>query len=166
MNLSGLLKESDVPDGILIRCGKEERFSEGWPLPVKDPSTETCEKFTAFNPVSSRWEWDPKKSELNYKKHGISFQDATSSLDADPNALRYVSKSWESLEGLDYEEKGIARTMANTDPVRDIYVFEHDEKHWTLVSTLRGDIGHLSQRVISVRRARNDEIALYHRGMG
>jgi uncharacterized DUF497 family protein len=166
MNLSGLLQESDFPDGILLRCGKEERFSGGWPPPVSDPSTQTCDKFAAFDPSGSRWEWDPNKSDLNLKKHGISFQEAVLSLDSDPKATRFVSRKWESLDGLDYEQLGISPTMANTDPVRDLYVFEHAGKLWTLTSTLRGDIGRLSQRVISVRRARDDERALYERSLG
>lgn len=164
MDVSGLLQESDLLDGILLRCGKEERFAEGWPPPISDPSTETCDKFAAFDPTRSRWEWDQNKSLQNLEKHGISFQDAVWSLDSDAKALRFVSRSWELLDGLDYEQMGISRTIANTDPVRDLYIFEHAGKLWTLVSTLRGDIGFLSQRVISVRRARDDEQALYERG--
>jgi uncharacterized DUF497 family protein len=166
INLSGLIPESDLPDNVLLRCGKEARFFEGWPLPVRNPEAESCEDFIAHSPQRSKWEWDENKSRINTFKHGISFEEATSALDLDRNALRIQSKSWESLESLDYENAGIPRTSANTDPVRDQYLFKRDGKVWALISTLRGELGLMTQRVISVRRAREGEQNLYERGLG
>ncbi|MFJ5239930.1 BrnT family toxin [Pseudomonas neuropathica] len=163
---SNLLPVSKIPDGIALRCMKEDRFVEGWPRPVRDPSRESCEKFVKNSPRAERWEWDENKNEKNKKKHGISFQDAVAALDMDKNSVRFIAKNQESLESLDFEEKGIQRTFANTDPLRDQYLFKHDENVWLLVSTLRGEFGLITQRVISVRRARTDERIIYQRGLG
>lgn len=162
MDLSGLMAEESVPDRVLVRCGKEERFIDGFPRAVRSPATESCERFLEFDPRRSRWEWDDEKNKKNIEKHGISFQCATSALDLDKNSVRHVAKTWEDLSNLNYEEKGIQRSFANSDPVRDVYLFEHDQKIWVLVSTLRGEFGLISQRVISVRRARSEEQAAYH----
>lgn len=166
IDASGLIPKSDLPDGVSLRCMKEERFVDGWPPPVRNPETESCEKFIEFDAQRSRWEWDDTKNHRNVEKHGISFQDAVSALEADNRSVRLASKSWESLDSLDYEELGIQRTMANTDPVRDTYLFERDGSVWVLVSTLRGELGLVTQRVISVRRARSDEKSIYERGLG
>lgn len=166
INVSGLIPESALPDGVLWRCWKEERFVEGWPSPVRDPAIENCDKFVAYDPQRFRWEWDENKNQINIKKHGISFEKATSALDSDEKSVRVVAKSWESLESLDYEKAGIQQTFANTDPIRDLYLFKCDGKIWALVSTLRRELGLITQRVISVRRARDDEQGLYERGLG
>lgn len=165
MDVSQLLPESALPDGISLRCGKEEKIVAGWPPPVRNPLSESCEKFVVFDPHRARWEWDDNKNRQNIEKHGISFQDAVSALDLDKNAVRFVSKSWESLDSIDFEEAGIPRTVANTDPVRDIYVFKHDGGVWALVSTLRGEFGLGTERVISVRRARDNEKRFYDLGL-
>jgi uncharacterized DUF497 family protein len=166
INLSGLIPESGLPDDVLLRCGKEARFVGGWPLPVNDPEIDSCESFIAFNPQRPQWEWDDNKNQVNTRKHGISFEEATSALDSDRNSVRLQSKNWESLDSLDYEHAEILRTSANTDPVRDQYLFKCDEKVWVLVSTLRGELGLTTKRVISARRARDDEQGLYERGLG
>ncbi len=166
IDVSGLIPESNLPDGISLRCGKEERFIAGWPAPVRNLEIESCEEFIRFNPQRSPWEWDDTKNHRNAEKHGISFEDAVSALEADNRTIRLVSKSWESLDSLDYEELGIKRTVANTDPVRDTYLFEKDGNVWVLVSTLRGEFGLITQRVISVRRARANEQNIYERGLG
>lgn len=166
INLSGLILESDLPDGVSFRCGKEEKFVGGWPPPVRSPDNESCENFIEINTQRTRWEWDDKKNYRNIEKHGISFQDAVSALEVDNRSVRLVSKSWESLDSLDYEELGIQRTIANTDPVRDTYLFEMSGNTWVLVSTMRGELGLMTQRVISVRRARDNERSMYERGLG
>lgn len=165
IDVSGLISESDLPDGISLRCGKEERYLDGWPPPVNSPANESCDKFVSFDPHRSRWEWDENKDQTNAEKHGISFKDAVTALEADSRSIRIASKSWESLESLDYEKLGIQQTMANTDPVRDTYIFESNGKVWVLVSTLRGEFGLIKQRVISVRRARENETNIYKQGL-
>ncbi|WP_456021699.1 BrnT family toxin [Pseudomonas protegens] len=166
LDTSGLIPSSKLPDGVPTRCMKEDKANGGWPPPIREPLTENCEKFTESSPMRSRWEWDDNKNITNMNKHGISFADAVSALDSDENSLRYVAKSWESLDSLDFEAKGIQRTLANTDPVRDQHLFKFDGKVWLLVSTLRGEVGLMTQRVISVRRARPDELKLYEQGFG
>lgn len=163
---SKLIPVSKMPDGISLRCMKEERFVGGWPRPVRYPSSENCEKFVEISPRIPRWEWDDNKNEKNKVKHGISFQDAVSALDMDENSVRFIAKSWESLDSLDFEQKGIQRTFANTDPIRDQHLFKYNGKVWVLVSTLRGEFGLMTQRVISVRRARADEQSFYQQGLG
>lgn len=163
---SALIPNSKLPDGISLRCVKEERFVGGWPPPVRNPLTESCDKFAEDPPQRSHWEWDDNKNKKNIEKHGISFADATSALDSDDNSVRFIAKSWESLDSLDYEAKGIQRTLANTDPVRDQHLFKFNGKVWVLVSTLRGEFRLMTQRVISVRRARPDEQSLYEKGFG
>ena len=161
IDLSGLIPESSIPDRISQRCGKEERYIGGFPRAVNDPLSESCESFVKYDPQRSSWEWDENKNSKNIEKHGISFQDAVVALDSDANSFRSVAKDWEDLDDLDYETKGILRSFANTDPVRDVHLFERDGKIWVLVSTLRGELGLMTQRVISVRRARAEEQVSY-----
>lgn len=163
IDVSEIIPDSALPDGFSLRCGKEERFVDGWPPPVLDPLNEYCDKFFEFDPHRARWEWDENKNNQNIEKHGISFQDAVSALDSDEKSIRTLSRNWESLDSLDYEKAGIQRTAANTDPVRDQYIFSHEGKIWVLISTLRGELGLVKERVISVRRARSTEQALYER---
>ncbi|NAZ98670.1 hypothetical protein GL181_20455 [Vibrio toranzoniae] len=166
IDVSGLIPESSLPDGISLRCGKEERFIAGWPAAITNSEIESCEEFIGFDSERYHWEWDDAKNHRNVQKHRISFEDAVEALEADDRSIRLVSKSWESLDSLDYEGLGIPRTMANTDPVRDTYLFEKDRNVWVLVSTLRGESGLTTQRVISVRRARPNEQSIYKRGLG
>ena len=165
IDVSGLIPESSLPDGISLRCGKEERFIAGWPVAIRNSEIESCEEFIEYNPERSHWEWDDTKNHQNAQKHGISFEDAVEALEADDMSIRLASKNWESLDSLDYEGLGIPQTMANTDLVRDTYLFERNGNVWVLVSTLRGELGLITQRVISVRRARANEQSIYKRGL-
>ncbi|MBC2717768.1 MAG: BrnT family toxin [Desulfobacteraceae bacterium] len=82
------------------------------------------------------FEFDPAKSETNKNKHGIDFIDAQA-LWYDPDLLEILAKT--------------------TDEPRFLVVGKIDEKHWSGIITYRdGNI-----RIISVRRARNEEIELY-----
>jgi len=157
-----------VPDGFPFRCLKEEKWApSGWPPPIEDPIHYSCSDYVASGVHHPKWEWDHKKSQLNKKKHGISFNEAVEALELDPRKLRIPARpdKWEKLEGLDYEGMRIPRTQANLDPVRDWHLFNARGLVWLLVSTLRGEMGLLRQRVISVHRASAAEIALYQRGL-
>ncbi|WP_319522303.1 BrnT family toxin [uncultured Desulfosarcina sp.] len=82
------------------------------------------------------FEFDPKKSDSNKKKHGIDFIAA--------QAL------WDDIDLLEIP----ART---TDEARFLVLGKIGEKHWAGIITYRnGNI-----RIISVRRARNEEIEIY-----
>ncbi len=82
------------------------------------------------------FEFDPAKSKANKTKHGIDFIDAQE-LWSDPDLLEVPAKT--------------------TDEQRFIVIGKLDEKHWAGIITYReGNI-----RIISVRRARDEEVELY-----
>ena len=82
------------------------------------------------------FEFDAAKSESNRSKHGIDFVEAQS-LWNDSMLLEIPAKT--------------------DDEPRFIAIGRIDEKHWSGVITYRG--GNI--RLISVRRARTEEVALY-----
>ena len=82
------------------------------------------------------FEFDAAKSESNRAKHGINFIEAQS-LWSDPMLLEIPAKT--------------------EDERRFLAVGQIDGKHWSAVITYRGS--HV--RLISVRRARTEEVALY-----
>ena len=82
------------------------------------------------------FEFDAAKSESNRTKHGIDFIEAQS-LWSDPMLLEIPAKT--------------------DDEPRFLAVGQIDGKHWSAVITYRGS--HV--RLISVRRARTEEVALY-----
>ena len=83
-----------------------------------------------------RFEYDPDKSSANTVKHGIDFLEA--------QAL------WSDLDLVEIR----ART---DDEPRYMVIGKIDNKHWSAIITYRGD----AIRIISVRRARREEVALY-----
>jgi uncharacterized protein len=82
------------------------------------------------------FEFDTRKSELNLAKHGIGFTEA--------QAL------WQ--DGMRVEIP--ARTV---DEPRTVVIGLIDGKHWSAVVTHRHD----RIRIISVRRSRKEEVAIY-----
>jgi uncharacterized DUF497 family protein len=82
------------------------------------------------------FEFDPRKSAANLAKHGIDFVEA--------------QRLWEDPDLLEIP----ARTE---DEPRWLIIGRIDAKLWSAVVTSRGDV----IRLISVRRARDDEVALY-----
>ena len=82
------------------------------------------------------FEFDAAKSESNRVKHGIDFVEAQG-LWNDPMLLEIPAKT--------------------DDELRFLVVGRIDERHWSAVITYRGS--HI--RLISVRRARTEEVALY-----
>jgi uncharacterized DUF497 family protein len=82
------------------------------------------------------FEYDTQKSESNRAKHGIDFEDAQA-LWNDPMLLEIPAKT--------------------DDEPRYLVIGLIDEKHWSAVITYRG----ASVRLISVRRSRTEEVALY-----
>ena len=82
------------------------------------------------------FEFDPAKRESNRVKHGIDF-DAAQSLWNDPMLLEIPAKT--------------------DDEPRYLVIGLIDDKHWSAVITYRG----MNVRLISVRRARTEEVALY-----
>jgi len=82
------------------------------------------------------FEYDPSKSESNQHKHGINFEDAKA-LWHDPQLLEIPAKT--------------------QDEPRYLRIGQIDQTHWSAVITDRGE----RIRLISVRRSRTEEIALY-----
>ena len=82
------------------------------------------------------FEFDPQKSERNLAKHGIDFVDAQQ-LWNDPNLLEIPART--------------------EDEPRSLIVGMIGAKHWSAVITYRCD----DIRIISVRRSRDEEVAVY-----
>ena len=82
------------------------------------------------------FEFDATKSESNRTKHGIDFVEAQG-LWSDPMLLEIPAKT--------------------DDEPRYLVIGLIDENHWSAVITYRG----ANVRLISVRRARTEEVALY-----
>ena len=82
------------------------------------------------------FEFDTAKSESNLAKHGIDFVEAQG-LWSDPMLLEIPAKT-------------------DNEP-RYLVIGLIDGKHWSAVITYRG----VNVRLISVRRARTEEVALY-----
>lgn len=84
------------------------------------------------------FEFDPFKSASNKIKHGIDFGEA--------------QRLW--------QDDGLAESMSKANlagELRFLAVGRIDGKHWTAICTFRGT----SVRIISVRRARQEEVAYY-----
>jgi uncharacterized DUF497 family protein len=82
------------------------------------------------------FEFDPKKSSANKKKHGIDFIAAQSLWD-DPDLLEIPAKT--------------------TDEPRYLVIGKIFQKHWSGIITYRQD----KVRIISVRRSRPEEVEFY-----
>ena len=82
------------------------------------------------------FEFDAEKSDANRAKHGIDFVEAQS-LWNDPMLLEIPAKT--------------------EDESRFLVIAQIEGKHWSAVITYRGS----NVRLISVRRARTEEVAFY-----
>ncbi len=82
------------------------------------------------------FDFDPRKSQSNLAKHGIDFVDAQRLWD-DPDLLEIPAKT--------------------EDEPRWLVIGRVDGKHWSAVITIRDHV----IRIISVRRSRSEEVALY-----
>jgi uncharacterized protein len=82
------------------------------------------------------FEYDPDKSAENKRKHGIDFE-AAQMLWADAGLVEIPART--------------------TDEPRWLLIGKIDEKHWSAIITRRGD----NIRLISVRRSRDEEVAIY-----
>jgi len=82
------------------------------------------------------FEFDAEKSDSNRAKHGIGFVEAQS-LWSDPMLLEIPAKT--------------------EDEPRFLVIGQIEGKHWSAVITYRGS----NVRLISVRRARTEEVAFY-----
>ena len=81
-------------------------------------------------------EFDPKKSISNLEKHGIDFVDAQA--------------IWKDTDFIEVRAK-------SDDEPRSLVVGMIGDKHWSAIITYRSE----KIRIISVRRSRDSEVALY-----
>ena len=86
--------------------------------------------------IPMEFEFDPQKSAANKEKHGIDFIEAQA-LWNDPNLIEIPTRCVEEL--------------------RFLIIGKIDGKHWAAIVTRRSGRLH----IISVRRARKEECALY-----
>jgi uncharacterized protein len=108
-------------------------------------------------------EFDPNKDVKNQDKHGISLSKAREIL-ADPFKLQVVSDSakWEDFSKINFEKLNIPKNTGNLDPIRGL-VFGHiDNKLYVFAYTFRHEIGDTKYRVISLRRASEEEREMYN----
>ena len=82
------------------------------------------------------FEFNPTKSKNNKNKHGIDFIAA--------------QELWDDVDLLEIPAE-------TTDEARFLVIGKIDNKHWTGIITYRND----NIRIVSVRRARNEEMELY-----
>jgi len=82
------------------------------------------------------FEFDPGKSATNKRKHGIDFVEAQS--------------LWDDADLLEIPAR-------NVDEPRFLMIGLINKKHWSCVITYRGE----RVRIISVRRSRREEVAIY-----
>ncbi len=82
------------------------------------------------------FEFDSKKSQSNKDKHGIDFDEA--------------QVIWEDPDLLEVQAK-------SSDEPRSLVIGKIGNKHWSAVITYRDD----NIRIISVRRSRETEVAIY-----
>ena len=84
------------------------------------------------------FEYDPAKSEKNLIKHGIDFEQA--------------QRLWD-----DSKTVTLVASNAGNDTRRYVVLGKIDGRHWTAITTRRGE----RVRIISVRRSRRNEEAIY-----
>jgi uncharacterized DUF497 family protein len=120
-----------------------------------------CNYYSRRN-IQDRFEWDPAKNKLNIEKHGIGFERAID-IFKDPNQIQMPvdPSKWEKLSEELFSTKGVARNEDNTDRVRGQIIGMIEGKVYTYVYTFRNDIGNLTSRIISLRRANAKEIEIY-----
>jgi uncharacterized protein len=82
------------------------------------------------------FEFDPSKSESNLEKHGIDFVDAQT--------------IWRDSDFIEVQVK-------SGDEPRSLVLGMIGSKHWSAIITYRSEV----IRIISVRRSRESEVALY-----
>jgi uncharacterized DUF497 family protein len=85
------------------------------------------------------FEFDPAKSATNAEKHGIDFDEAQA--------------IWKD------ERRIIVVSLQETTERRDLVIGRIGVRVWTAIVTFRGD----NVRIISVRRAREQEVKAYER---
>lgn len=124
----------------------------------------SCEHYIEFK-IADLFEWDDNKNRQNITKHGISFE-AVYAIFFDSNNLQAVVEKhkWEKIDEEKFEELGIEKNQGNLDPIRGKIIGKYQDKIYTVIYTFRGAFdGDVKFRIISLRRANNNELKLYNR---
>ena len=120
----------------------------------------SCEYYQEYK-KENKFEWDQNKSQKNIKKHNIAF-DRINDLFNDDKMIQMVERTekWKDLSNLD---PSIERNEGNLDPIRGKLIGNVDGKLYTAIYTFRDEIGKMRYRIISLRRADQNEIECYNR---
>ncbi len=146
---------------IGLRCLNEGNRHRPGDFMIVPSSNYTCTRYKLNNP-KDRFEWDPNKNESNKQKHGIGFEKVIDIYN-DPHQIQMaeVPKKWEKINESEFETKGIEQNEGNLDPVRGKIIGTTDGKVYTFVYTFRHNFGDMTYRIISLRRASEDERQVY-----
>ena len=122
-------------------------------------SSHSCEYYLEYK-KENQFEWDESKNRKNIEKHKISFE-CIYDLFHDKNMLQTIEQphKWEDLSKLD---ASVEKNEGNMDPIRGKLVGDIDGKLYTAIYTLRDEIGKMRYRIISLRRAKKNEIKFYN----
>jgi uncharacterized DUF497 family protein len=124
------------PDMRFRRTNPPDELFIARNMPRICASSVTCPRLAGKFPSELVCEYDPNKSAENKRKHGIDFEDAQK-LWADPGVVEIPART--------------------SDEARWLLIGKIDQKHWSAIITGRGE----NTRLISVRRSREEEVALY-----
>lgn len=112
------------------------------------------------------FEWDDVKNQSNQNKHGVPFE-IIYEIFKDINIVQMVENpdKWEDLSILN-KNLNIARNKGNLDPIRGKLIGIYDNKIYTAIYTFRGEISNIKYRIISIRRAHDNEENFYNECKG
>lgn len=119
---------------------------------------DSCTHYKLYHP-NNKFEWDNNKNISNQKKHKIGFE-RIHDLYNDRNLFQMVvqTEKWEDVSNLpDHVEKN----EGNTDPIRAKLIGTIDGNIYTAIYTFRGGIGDMKYRIISLRRADQNDCKAY-----
>ena len=145
-----------------LRCMNPLNSPTPGDFPIVVSPDYSCDYFKPFEDFDLI-EFDPNKDKKNKEKHGLSLDLAREILN-DPQKFQMIEMpdKWEKIDLEDFEEKGIPKNTGNCDPIRGKY-FGHlsDGKLYVFIYTFRHEIGDMKLRVISLRRASEDERKMF-----
>jgi uncharacterized DUF497 family protein len=141
-----------------LRCMNKSNSPVEGDFKILENENYSCTYYKVHN-SDNNFEWDEKKNNSNQKKHGIGFE-RIHDLYNDKFLLQMVvtPDKWEDVSNLpDHVEKN----RGNTDPIRSKLIGAIDGKIYTAIYTFRGDIGEMTYRIISLRRADKNDYKSY-----
>lgn len=146
---------------LVLLCLNENNRSIKGDFMIVYSLNHTCSYYKEINQIDM-FEWDLNKNILNQHKHGIGFERAIDIYN-DPHQIQMVEEpsKWEKIKEEEFESKGIEKNIGNLDPVRAKIIGSIDDEIYTFIYTFRNNLGNMTYRVISLRRANKKEIQAY-----